>query len=142
MIHNRIEYGLMAVAEAEHLNILSHASVEKRGRAIDAETMPLRNPEHYLYDFNLTDITGVRRRRSSWLLDLTGINVVDGQTFDETGNPNHTLLYEVAFIWLLKALEVRYPHPQPPQPLSLRERVAKGRVRDRSTQCILLFAWY
>ena len=74
----------MAAAEAEHLNILSHASVEKRGRAIDAETMPLRNPEHYLYDFNLTDITGVRRRRSSWLLDLAGINVVDGQTFDET----------------------------------------------------------
>ena len=59
MIHNRIEYGLMAAAEAEHLNILCRARVEKRGRTIDAETLPLRNPEHYLYDFNLTDITGV-----------------------------------------------------------------------------------
>src|SRR4029453_9189041 len=73
MVHNGIEYGLMA-AYAEGLNILRHANVGKRGRTIDAETTPLRNPEHYRYDFNLTDIAEVWRRGSvvaSWLLDLT-----------------------------------------------------------------------
>jgi 6-phosphogluconate dehydrogenase len=73
MVHNGIEYGLMA-AYAEGLNILQHADVGKRGRAADAETTPLRNPEHYQYDFNLADIAEVWRRGSviaSWLLDLT-----------------------------------------------------------------------
>lgn len=73
MVHNGIEYGLMA-AYAEGLNILRHADVGKRDRTVDAETTPLRNPEHYQYDFNLTDITEVWRRGSviaSWLLDLT-----------------------------------------------------------------------
>src|SRR5262249_30886998 len=66
-------YGLMA-AYAEGLNILRHANVGKRGRTIDAETTPLRNPEHYRYDFNLPNIAEVWRRGSvvaSWLLDLT-----------------------------------------------------------------------
>ena len=73
MIHNGIEYGLMA-AYAEGLNILKHANAGKSGQTIDAETAPLRNPEHYQYDFNLADITEVWRRGSviaSWLLDLT-----------------------------------------------------------------------
>ena len=73
MVHNGIEYGLMA-AYAEGFNILRHANVGKRGRTIDAETTPLRNPEHYRYDFNLPDIAEVWRRGSvvaSWLLDLT-----------------------------------------------------------------------
>ena len=73
MIHNGIEYGMMA-AYAEGLNILKHANVGKTGREIDAETTPLRNPEHYQYDLNLPDITEVWRRGSviaSWLLDLT-----------------------------------------------------------------------
>jgi 6-phosphogluconate dehydrogenase len=73
MVHNGIEYGLMA-AYAEGLNILRHANVGKRGRTIDAETTPLRNPEHYRYDFTLPDIAEVWRRGSvvaSWLLDLT-----------------------------------------------------------------------
>jgi 6-phosphogluconate dehydrogenase len=73
MVHNGIEYGLMA-AYAEGINILRHANVGTRGRTIDAETTPLRNPEHYRYDFNLTDIAEVWRRGSvvaSWLLDLT-----------------------------------------------------------------------
>jgi 6-phosphogluconate dehydrogenase len=73
MVHNGIEYGLMA-AYAEGLNILRHANVGTRGRTIDAETTPLRNPEHYRYDFNLPDIAEVWRRGSvvaSWLLDLT-----------------------------------------------------------------------
>ncbi len=75
MVHNGIEYGLMA-AYAEGLNILKHANVGKQGRTVDAETSPLRNPEHYQYDFNLADITEVWRRGSvvaSWLLDLTAI---------------------------------------------------------------------
>jgi len=75
MVHNGIEYGLMA-AYAEGLNILRHANVGKQDRSVDAETTPLRNPEHYQYDFNLTDITEVWRRGSvvaSWLLDLTAI---------------------------------------------------------------------
>ena len=73
MVHNGIEYGLMA-AYAEGLNILKHANVGKHGRTIDAETTPLRNPENYQYDFNLSDVTEVWRRGSvvaSWLLDLT-----------------------------------------------------------------------
>jgi 6-phosphogluconate dehydrogenase len=72
MVHNGIEYGLMA-AYAEGLNILRHANVGKKGREVDAETTPLRHPEHYQYDFNLSDITEVWRRGSviaSWLLDL------------------------------------------------------------------------
>jgi 6-phosphogluconate dehydrogenase len=73
MIHNGIEYGLMA-AYAEGLNILRHANVGKQDRPVDAETTPLRNPEHYQYDFNLADVSEVWRRGSviaSWLLDLT-----------------------------------------------------------------------
>lgn len=73
MVHNGIEYGLMA-AYAEGLNILKHANVGKQERTVDAETTPLRNPEYYQYDLNLTDIAEVWRRGSviaSWLLDLT-----------------------------------------------------------------------
>ena len=75
MVHNGIEYGIMA-AYAEGLNILKHANVGKTGRTVDAETTPLRSPEHYQYDLNLSDVTEVWRRGSvisSWLLDLTAI---------------------------------------------------------------------
>jgi len=73
MIHNGIEYGLMA-AYAEGLNILRHANIGRRQHDKDAETTPLRYPEHYEYDFDLGEITEVWRRGSviaSWLLDLT-----------------------------------------------------------------------
>src|SRR6202008_3896456 len=73
MVHNGIEYGLMA-AYAEGLGILRDANVGKQQHEIDAETTPLRDPEHYQYDLNLRDITEVWRRGSviaSWLLDLT-----------------------------------------------------------------------
>jgi 6-phosphogluconate dehydrogenase len=73
MVHNGIEYGLMA-AYAEGLNILRHANVGNQTMGLDAETTPLRNPEHYQYDFKLADVTEVWRRGSvisSWLLDLT-----------------------------------------------------------------------
>jgi 6-phosphogluconate dehydrogenase len=73
MVHNGIEYGIMA-AYAEGLNIIRSANVGKQTHAVDAETTPLRNPEHYQYDFNLPDVTEVWRRGSviaSWLLDLT-----------------------------------------------------------------------
>jgi len=73
MVHNGIEYGMMA-AYAEGLNILHHANVGAQATASDAETTPLRNPELYQYDLNLPDITEVWRRGSviaSWLLDLT-----------------------------------------------------------------------
>jgi 6-phosphogluconate dehydrogenase len=79
MVHNGIEYGLMA-AYAEGLNILKHANAGKSQRETDAETTPLRSPEHYQYDFNLADITEVWRRGSvvaSWLLDLTAISLLD-----------------------------------------------------------------
>jgi 6-phosphogluconate dehydrogenase len=75
MVHNGIEYGLMA-AYAEGFNILRHANVGKQNRKADAETTPLRNPEHYQYDLNLPDIAEVWRRGSvvaSWLLDLTAL---------------------------------------------------------------------
>src|SRR5437899_1449636 len=73
MVHNGIEYGIMA-AYAEELGILRSANIGKQEGGIDAETTPLPVPEHYLYDFNLPDITQVWRRGSviaSWLLDLT-----------------------------------------------------------------------
>src|SRR5262245_29897234 len=73
MVHNGIEYGLMA-AYAEGLAILRSANIGKREHAIDAETTPLRDPERYRYDFNLSDVAEVWRRGSvvaSWLLDLT-----------------------------------------------------------------------
>ena len=73
MIHNGIEYGLMA-AFAEGLNILRHANAGSTQAEHDAETTPLRHPEHFQYDFNLADIADVWRRGSvvtSWLLDLT-----------------------------------------------------------------------
>jgi 6-phosphogluconate dehydrogenase len=73
MVHNGIEYGIMA-AYAEGLNILHHANVGKKKDVVDAETTPLRDPEHYQYDFNMTEIAEVWRRGSviaSWLLDLT-----------------------------------------------------------------------
>ena len=73
MVHNGIEYGIMA-AYAEGLGVLRSANVGKQTHAADAETTPLRDPEHYQYDLNLPDITELWRRGSviaSWLLDLT-----------------------------------------------------------------------
>ena len=73
MVHNGIEYGLMA-AYAEGLNILANADAGLRARDADAETAPLENPEHYQYELDIPAITEVWRRGSvvgSWLLDLT-----------------------------------------------------------------------
>jgi 6-phosphogluconate dehydrogenase len=78
MVHNGIEYGLMA-AYAEGLSILQQANIGKSTHQIDAETTPLRDPEHYQYDLNLSDIAEVWRRGSvisSWLLDLTAAALV------------------------------------------------------------------
>jgi 6-phosphogluconate dehydrogenase len=85
MVHNGIEYGLMA-AYAEGLNILRHANMGKEGRMADAETTPLRNPEYYQYDFNLGDVTEVWRRGSvvaSWLLDLSAMALLDSPDLKE-----------------------------------------------------------
>ena len=79
MVHNGIEYGLMA-AYAEGLGVLHSAGVGKRKHDADAETTPLRDPEYYQYDLNLRDITEVWRRGSviaSWLLDLTASALVE-----------------------------------------------------------------
>ena len=85
MVHNGIEYGLMA-AYAEGFNLLKHANVGKQGREVDAETTPLRHPEHYQYDLNLRDISEVWRRGSvvaSWLLDLTAIALLQSPTLEK-----------------------------------------------------------
>jgi 6-phosphogluconate dehydrogenase len=85
MVHNGIEYGLMA-AYAEGLGVLRDANVGKQPNAIDAETTPLRDPEHYQYDLNLGDITEVWRRGSviaSWLLDLTAAALVKNPALSE-----------------------------------------------------------
>jgi 6-phosphogluconate dehydrogenase len=87
MIHNGIEYGVMA-AYAEGLNILENADIGKRSHEKDAETTPLRNPEHYQYDFNLADITEVWRRGSvisSWLLDLTAQALASDPSLEKFG---------------------------------------------------------
>jgi 6-phosphogluconate dehydrogenase len=87
MVHNGIEYGLMA-AYAEGLNILKNADIGKRSHEKDAETTPLRNPEHYQFDFNLADVTELWRRGSvvsSWLLDLTAQALASDPTLDNFG---------------------------------------------------------
>jgi 6-phosphogluconate dehydrogenase len=79
MVHNGIEYGIMA-AYAEGFGILAAANVGKLGHAVDAETTPLRDPEHYRYDMNLPEIAEVWRRGSviaSWLLDLTATALLE-----------------------------------------------------------------
>ena len=80
MVHNGIEYGMMA-SYAEGLNILRHANAGKQKSTVDAETAPLRDPEHYAYDLNLADIAEVWRRGSviaSWLLDLAATSLLAG----------------------------------------------------------------
>jgi 6-phosphogluconate dehydrogenase len=87
MVHNGIEYGLMA-AYAEGLSILKNADIGKRAHEKDAETTPLRSPEHYQYDFNLGDITELWRRGSvisSWLLDLTAQALAADPALDRFG---------------------------------------------------------
>ncbi|HXX85095.1 MAG TPA: decarboxylating 6-phosphogluconate dehydrogenase [Casimicrobiaceae bacterium] len=79
MVHNGVEYGIMA-AYAEGLNVLHAANVGKQTHEIDAETTPLRDPEHYQYDLDLADIAEVWRRGSviaSWLLDLTAAALLE-----------------------------------------------------------------
>jgi 6-phosphogluconate dehydrogenase len=79
MVHNGIEYGIMA-SYAEGLNILRHANAGKKQRTVDAETTPLRHPERYPYDLNLADIAEVWRRGSvisSWLLDLAAAALLE-----------------------------------------------------------------
>jgi 6-phosphogluconate dehydrogenase len=85
MVHNGIEYGLMA-AYAEGLNILHHANAGNQEREVDAETAPLRHPEHFLFDFNLADISELWRRGSvvaSWLLDLSAQALAEHPDLDE-----------------------------------------------------------
>ena len=85
MVHNGIEYGVMA-AYAEGLGVLKAADVGKKTGVIDAETTPLRDPQHYQYDFNLADITEVWRRGSviaSWLLDLTAASLIQDPTLSK-----------------------------------------------------------
>jgi 6-phosphogluconate dehydrogenase len=85
MIHNAIEYGLMA-AYAEGFNVLEHANAGKSSVEHDAETTPLRHPEHYRYDFDLASIAEVWRHGSvisSWLLDLTALAFAQNGSLDK-----------------------------------------------------------
>jgi 6-phosphogluconate dehydrogenase len=85
MVHNGIEYGLMA-AYAEGLNVIANADVGKRERELDAETAPLQNPEHYQYSIDTTEVAEVWRRGSvvgSWLLDLTAQALLESPRLEE-----------------------------------------------------------
>jgi 6-phosphogluconate dehydrogenase len=85
MVHNGIEYGIMA-AYAEGLGILKDANIGKQSRSVDAETTPLRDPEHYQYDLNLVEVSEVWRRGSvisSWLLDLTASALVQDRELEK-----------------------------------------------------------
>jgi 6-phosphogluconate dehydrogenase len=87
MVHNGIEYGVMA-AYAEGLAVLKAADIGKRSAAVDAETTPLRDPEHYQYDLNLPDITELWRRGSviaSWLLDLQAAALIEDPALSKFG---------------------------------------------------------
>src|SRR5579884_303540 len=84
MVHNGIEYGIMA-AYAEGLNVLKHADAGRLSRSSDAETTPLRDPEHYMYDLDLADVAEVWRRGSvigSWLLDLIAMALAENPALD------------------------------------------------------------
>ena len=84
MVHNGIEYGIMQ-AYAEGLNVLKHANVGNTQQETDAETAPLRDPDHYRYDLDLAAVTEVWRRGSvisSWLLDLTAAALVDSPNLE------------------------------------------------------------
>jgi 6-phosphogluconate dehydrogenase len=85
MVHNGVEYGLMA-AYAEGFNILKHANVGGERRGVDAETTPLRDPELFQYDLNLSDVAELWRRGSvvaSWLLDLTARALLESPDLHE-----------------------------------------------------------
>jgi 6-phosphogluconate dehydrogenase len=87
MVHNGIEYGVMA-AYAEGLAVLKAANIGKRSAAVDAETTPLRDPEHYQYDLNLPDIAELWRRGSviaSWLLDLQAAALIEDPALSKFG---------------------------------------------------------
>jgi 6-phosphogluconate dehydrogenase len=87
MVHNGIEYGLMA-AYAEGLGVLKSANIGKQKQVVDAETTPLRDPELYQYDLNLPDVTEVWRRGSviaSWLLDLTASALLEDPQLEKFG---------------------------------------------------------
>jgi 6-phosphogluconate dehydrogenase len=87
MVHNGIEYGMMA-AYAEGLGVLKAAGIGKHAGEIDAETTPLRDPEHYMYDFDMTEVTEVWRRGSvvsSWLLDLTAAALAEDPKLSKFG---------------------------------------------------------
>jgi 6-phosphogluconate dehydrogenase len=87
MVHNGIEYGLMA-AYAEGLNVLYKANVGKQSREADAETAPLRDPEYYQYDIDIAAVAEVWRRGSvvaSWLLDLTAAALAKSPRLEEFG---------------------------------------------------------
>jgi 6-phosphogluconate dehydrogenase len=111
MVHNGIEYGLMA-AYAEGLNILKHADAGRHKQVDDAETTPLRDPEHYQYEFNLADVAEVWRRGSvvaSWLLDLTAISLLEQPTL---GNYSGRVSDSGEGRWtLLAAIESTAPAP-------------------------------
>ncbi|MBC7897765.1 MAG: decarboxylating 6-phosphogluconate dehydrogenase [Cytophagaceae bacterium] len=84
MVHNAIEYGMMQ-AYAEGFNILRHANAGQRAREIDAETTPLKHPEHYQYDFDVGEIAELWRRGSvipSWLLDLAAQALAESPTLE------------------------------------------------------------
>ena len=89
MVHNGIEYGIMA-AYAEGLNILKHADVGLHQREVDAETTPLRHPELYQYELDLKEIAELWRRGSvisSWLLDLTAHALLASPQLDDFAGP-------------------------------------------------------
>ncbi len=87
MVHNGIEYGVMA-AYAEGLNVIANADIGKREHEVDAETAPLRDPQYYPYDIEISDVAEVWRRGSviaSWLLDLTASALHESPTLEEFG---------------------------------------------------------
>ncbi len=87
MVHNGIEYGVMA-AYAEGLNVIANADIGKRQQEVDAETAPLRDPQYYPYDVNIADVAEVWRRGSviaSWLLDLTAAALNESPQLEEFG---------------------------------------------------------
>jgi 6-phosphogluconate dehydrogenase len=87
MVHNGIEYGVMA-AYAEGLNVIANADIGNRQAEIDAETAPLRDPQYYPYDIDVSDVAEVWRRGSviaSWLLDLTASALRESPTLEEFG---------------------------------------------------------
>ena len=137
MIHNGIEYGIMA-AYAEGLNILRHADIGKQTFAHDAETTPLRDPQYYQYEMNLPQIAEVWRRGSvvgSWLLDLTAAALLKDPRWKATPGAFPTRAKDAGLFWPQSMKRFRRPYSARPSTNAFRRAARRNSPARCSRRC-------